>query len=397
MHVLIIPSWYPAQPGDIGGSFFREQALAVHKQGCKVGVIYPQLRSLRDLKGIFTGAHGLDITDDEGLHTYRQHGVQWFPRLRRLQAQHFVRMGLRLFKAYIKDHGLPDMVHAHSLLCAGSVAAAIKRRYGIPFVVTEHSSGFARNLYTAPQLRQAAAAAKTASRCFAVSECFCQLMADALAMSVKDWHYLPNPVNAKFLDTPFCKSQDAEFIFLHVSLLNTNKAVENLIHSFAKAYAGIAQVVLNIGGDGATRRDLAQLVNKLGITSQVHFLGKLSRESVLKVMQRSDAFVLSSRYESFGVVLIEALALGKPVIATRCGGPESIVNDVNGILVPVDDVDAMAQAMKSVFSHRAEYDPIAIREDCQKRFSEQAVVKQLIKEYRSIQSPRAMGASGIKK
>lgn len=397
MHVLIIPSWYPAKADDIGGSFFREQALAVHKQGCKVGVIYPQLRSLRDAMSVFTGAHGLEITNDEGLNTYRQHGVQWFPRLRRLQAQHFVRVGLRLFKIYIKDHGLPNIIHVHSLLNAGSVASKIKRRYGIPFVVTEHSTGFARKLYTASQLREAAVVAKEASRCFAVSEPFCQLMADALTMNFKDWHYLPNPVSSKFLDAPLCESQESKFIFLHVSLLDPKKAVENLIHSFAKAYAGVDRVALHIGGDGAMRGNLEQLVNNLGIENQVRFLGKLSRESVLKTMQCSDAFVLSSRYETFGVVLIEALALGKPVIATRCGGPESIVNGDNGILVPVDDVSAMAQAMKSVFSHRAEYDPIAIRADCEKRFSEQAVVKELIKEYHSIQSHRAIGERSIKK
>lgn len=396
MHILIIPSWYPGQAGDIGGSFFREQALAAHKQGCKVGVIYPQLRSLRDLKSIVAGTHGLDITNDEGLHTYRQHGVQWFPKLRRMQARHFVRMGLCLFKAYIKDHGMPDIVHVHSLLYAGSVAAELKRRYGIPFVVTEHSTAYARKLYSRLQLGQARVAAKAADRCFAVSEPFCQLVADALKMDTKDWHYLPNPVSGRFLDAPLVKEQ-GEFIFLHVSMLDPKKAVDNLILSFAKAYAGFAQVALHIGGDGAMRTDLEQLVKKLGIASQVHFLGKLSRESVLKAMQRSDAFVLSSRYETFGVVLIEALALGKPVIATRCGGPESIVNDGNGILVPVNDVSAMAQAMQNLFRHRAEYDPIAIRADCEKRFSEQAVVKELIKEYQSIQTPFALDGQDNKK
>lgn len=384
MHILIIPSWYPTHPGDIGGSFFREQALAVHKQGCKVGVIYLQLRSLRDARSVFTGPYGLEISEDEGLHTYCQHGVQWFPKLRRLQAQHFVRTGLRLFKAYIKDHGLPDIIHVHSLLYAGSVAAEIRRRCGIPYVVTEHSSGFARNRYTPSQLRQAAVAAKTASRCFAVSEAFCQLMANALSTSAKDWHYLPNPVNHRFLEAPFRTKQENRFIFLHISLLDPNKAVDYLIHSFAKAYAGFAQVELRIGGDGQMRKDLEQLVKKLGISNQVRFLGKLSREIVLKEMQRSDAFVLSSRYETFGVVVVEALALGKPVIATRCGGPESIVGDGDGILVPIEDVDGLAHAMGSLRANYGRYNPDAIRASCAARYSERAVVDRLIAEYRAV-------------
>lgn len=396
MHVLVIPSWYPAQPGDINGSFFREQALAVHKQGCKVGVIHPLLRSLRDGKSAFTGPYGIEITEDEGLYTYRQHGVQWFPKLRHLQAQYFLRMGLRLFNAYIKDHGLPDIVHVHSLLHAGRVAAEIKRRYGIPFIVTEHSSGFARNRHSSSLLRQAMVAAKAASHCIAVSEALCQLMANTLSMSVKDWHYLPNPVSSQFLDTPLCTKQRDEFIFLHISLLDPNKAVDSLIHSFAKAYGGVTGVALHIGGDGTVRQDLERLVIKLGIASQVSFLGKLSRACVLSAMQRSDVFVLSSRYETFGVVLIEALALGKPIISTSCGGPESIVGDVNGILVPVNDVDAMAQAMKYTLDHYTEYDAIAIRTDCEERFSAQAVVNALINEYRSVQERILYTGTSIK-
>ena len=94
-------------------------------------------------------------------------------------------------------------------------------------------------------------------------------------------------------------------------------------------------------------------------------------------MAVADAFVLSSRNETFGVVIIEALALGKPVIATQCGGPESILRPADGLLVPVDDVSAMANAMCQLIERRNDYDPVEIRQSCVARFSETAIAKRL--------------------
>ena len=80
---------------------------------------------------------------------------------------------------------------------------------------------------------------------------------------------------------------------------------------------------------------LEALVQEKALTEQVTFLGSLTREQVRQEVSEADAFVLSSEYETFGVVVIEALALGKPVIATRCGGPESIVVPSVGYLVEI--------------------------------------------------------------
>ena len=384
MHVLIIPSWYPAQAGDIGGSFFREQALAVHKQGCKVGVIYPQLRSLRDTKSIFTGARGLDITNDEGLHTYRQHGVQWLPKLRRLQARQFVSMGMRLFKAYIKDHGLPDIVHVHSLLYAGGVAAEIKRRYGIPFVVTEHSSAFARGLVSTQQKRSATRWAEAAEIRWAVSGAFAILMARIMSAE-KDmaWKEMPNIVHESFLTCDSsAKLPSSNFIFTHISFLNKNKNVDALINAFELVHKKHSCARLVIGGDGPERAALEALSKILDLGESISFKGMLSRTQVRNEMIAMNAFVLPSRYETFGVVLVEAMALGKPVVATRCGGPESIVVPEAGLLVPINDVAAMAAAMCEIMEKQESYDPAQMREYCREKFSEAVIGRKLIESYR---------------
>ena len=113
------------------------------------------------------------------------------------------------------------------------------------------------------------------------------------------------------------------------------------------------------------------------MSEQVEFLGKLTREQVKNQMLNSDAFVLSSEYETFGVVLVEALALGKPIIATKCGGPESIVSKEVGYLVEKNSIDNLAKAMRDLIETYSQFEARQIREYCAIEFSEEAVVKKL--------------------
>ncbi|PQP32811.1 glycosyltransferase family 4 protein, partial [Desulfobacteraceae bacterium SEEP-SAG10] len=107
---------------------------------------------------------------------------------------------------------------------------------------------------------------------------------------------------------------------------------------------------------------LQKLAQDLGIGDCVTFLGKLDRTQVLKEMNQCQAFVLSSEFETFGVVVIEALSQGKPVIATRCGGPEEILHAGNGILVQKNDKKSLADAMVCLRNDYLNYDSDCIRD-----------------------------------
>ena len=145
-HILIVPSWYPEKPGDINGSFFREQAIALHKAGYKVGVLRPEVRSIKDIKAIFSKPYGITFENDSGINTYRFHTLNITPRMPSLSKKRWVRLGEKLFLEYVRKHGVPDIIHVHSLISGGFLAEKIKNKYHIPYVVTEHSTSFARNL-----------------------------------------------------------------------------------------------------------------------------------------------------------------------------------------------------------------------------------------------------------
>lgn len=393
MHILILPSWYPAQPGDINGVFFREQALALSRHGHQVGVIHPQLRSLRAWKTIFTGKHGIKQEVDNGLSTLRSHGIAWLPRVSRANTWLWLRHGLKLYGRYVEEYGKPDLIHVHAMLNAGVLAQAIQRLHRIPFVVTEHFSGYARGTVGAEQLRTAASVARNAARRFAVSQPFCTLLQDMLGFEAGTWQAMPNIVERRFLDYPLPETNEPgeQFRFINVALLTENKGVHDLIRAFAQAFPGDSSVNLDLGGYGVERPRLESLAADLGVAERIRFLGALDRDQVADAMACADAFVLASRYETFGVVVIEALALGKPVIATRCGGPDSIVREEDGLLVPSDDIDALAVALRQMRADYARYRAADIRAGCIARYSEQVVVERLTRVYGEVLQEHTRG------
>ncbi|HHM4989433.1 TPA: glycosyltransferase, partial [Pseudomonas aeruginosa] len=335
MHILIIPSWYPAYPGDINGSFFKEQAEALSKHGCKVGVIYPQLRPLRNWRGVLKGESGLYHEVENGIPTYRWHGVNWFPRIAKLNGWLWELHGEKLYEKYVDDHGKPDIIHAHSLLYAGHLASKISEKSGIPFVVTEHSTAYARGILNKSQVKLSQSVAQKAFKRIAVSNEFKDFLTKLFTFKSNKWIYIPNIVSQVFFDREInsSKEEDGVFTFLNIAMLDFKKDQATLLRAFSKALANNDRLRLRIGGYGPCREELESLSEELGISDSVAFLGKLSRSQVIDEIQASDAFVLSSVYETFGVVVVEAMALGKPVISTSCGGPESIVSKETGILV----------------------------------------------------------------
>lgn len=380
LHILIIPSWYPQFEGDIGGNFFREQALALNKAGHKVGVIFPQFRSIKDLRGLYSKPYGIKYMNDGGLHTFKYHHTS-LPRLHKIQQKRWIDSGLKLFQKYIKEFGVPDIIHVHSLKPAGYLALIIKSKYKVPFVVTEHSTAFARGLIKKSEVMNLKNVVDASNYNIAVSQPFSSLLNSLF--EVGTWNYIPNIVNDDFLNTKR-KVMQKKFIFLTVSLLTTKKAVDILIKAFSCIRNEIPNAVLHIGGDGEERGNLEKLVKDLSLEDQVIFLGRLSRERVKSEMERSSVFVLPSRYETFGVVLVEALALGCPVIATKCGGPESIVIDKVGSLVKVDDITGLSEAMLNAYINYDKYNSEDIRQYCIDNFSEEAVTSQLTELYHSV-------------
>jgi glycosyltransferase involved in cell wall biosynthesis len=389
MHILIIPSErYLPPESHLEGIFQRDQGMALTRRGHRLGVIVPHLhplRTLRTAKNI--RQRGLEVEKIDDIAVYRYNNWLWIPRIKLGYIWLWLRVGKTLWKKYIIDNGKPDLIHAHNALYAGYLASIIKRKYDIPYVLTEHSSDHALGKVSNYQVPLAKMAYQEAKARIVVSP----KLGEDLEARYKDaftpWEWVPNILDSIFEKEVILGNQsrqaDRPFIFLSIGNLTENKGFSDLIKAFAQKFKHQPRYQLRIGGEGITRNQLVELAQQLGIEQQVSFLGLLSRPQVLEEMLACDVFVLASHYESFGVVLIEALACGKPVVATACGGPECIVKAKNGYLVPPGDVAALGEAMETVVRKIDSFNPVSIREECLSLFGTKVIAEKLTNIYSS--------------
>jgi len=121
-----------------------------------------------------------------------------------------------------------------------------------------------------------------------------------------------------------------------------------------EALRSVPDVGLAIAGEGPERERLERRSHELGLDARVRFLGSLSRNGVLRLFRAADGSLLSSSWENFPHTVVEALAVGCPVIATSVGGVPEVVDDgVNGLLVPPDDPQALSGAISRFFADSA--------------------------------------------
>lgn len=377
MHVMFIPSWYHNKRNPVHGSFFKEQALALKENGVKITVAYNEIWPLTLLFRVKEKI-GINFEIEEGLKTYRYKNYNFLPKNSKMFSVFNKRLD-KLYKEIVKREGKVDIIHCQSSFWAGISASYISRKYGIPLIITEHSS-----LKTAIYIKDSYKPYIKKS----------YLQADVLVAvgnglkkeieeltGRKDIKVIHNliPVENFYISS----NENSEFTFFSLAFLEGEKGFDILLKAFGKYFKNTKTKLL-IGGEGSQKTLLINLTKELGIENQVEFLGRLSREEVSKYMSLCDSFVLPSKYETFGVVYIEALASGKPVIGTFNGGAEDIINKNNGLIVKVNDVDELGLAMKNIMKNITSYNPKEIRNECIERFSKKKIINEILKVYNDV-------------
>lgn len=381
MHILMIPSAYPTKDSPISGIFFKEQASALAKANNKVGVIYSETRRVNSeiLKGIKQNYFQTERIVEDGILTYRLHGWNIFTMRFSLGVNLWIRQQLHLFDEYCKNEGKPDIIHVQCGLYAGIVAKIIKEQFHIKYIVTEHSSSILNHELKEYDVKQLRMVYDNADRLVAVGERLRESMQNYTKNKID---IIPNIVN---MDNFFINNIDTrnEFKFISVSFLKADKNVDLTIRALGEIVKENEKVKLTIIGDGQDREELKGLAKELGIEKNVEFLGSISRAKLPKYLISSDAFVLPSKYETFGVAYIEAMACGLPIITTACGGPEDFYTEDVGYIVPVGDLTSLIDSMKRMIKNVDLFDNEKISNNVKKRFSKEVVVESLMNLYKS--------------
>jgi len=141
---------------------------------------------------------------------------------------------------------------------------------------------------------------------------------------------------------------------------------------------------IQIAGTGKLLPAYKKLAGALGIESKCVFCGFLPHSEVKLFLEKIDFAVSASRYETFGLLLAEAIACGVPVVATRCGGPEDFADSDNSLLVPPENPAALAEAIEKMAGTFKQYNKPAMREKIIRQFSEECFLQKIKSLYEGV-------------
>lgn len=326
LHIVVVARGFA--PGGHGapGIFEFDQARALADAGHRVTLAALDVRSAlrRRPMGIrHTEADGVRVLD-----------LNW-PLGRvppQVQASVLARAWQRALPD-ITDHlGAPDIVHAHF---APWGYAAATTRHPAPVVITEHWTKLNGPTVDPALARVAAKAYRAADAVVAVSASQGATLRERFGIAPV---VVPNVVQTGEFAWALSRRTQAHHRVVSVSGLRPIKRQDALI----RAVAEMPGVRLRIIGDGPDRSALAGLIALLGVSDRISLLGQLDRSAIAAEFADADVFALPSEQETFGVVHVEAMASGLPVVTTPSGGPEPLITPATGVLV--SDVGAPLEA-----------------------------------------------------
>lgn len=389
MNIVIIPAFFQTKSRKTLGSFFLEQARALQQKGHKVTILYCDTYSIKCVKDWF--AYNEEKSEIiEGIQIYRnrcfcplKHGIEG-------HREAFAQGIQKLYDQYMKGNK-PDIIHAHCCVWAGYAAMKLSEQIGIPYVVTEHATLFQlhRDEISEKNDKVIRKIFQKAARVICVSGTFAKLIESYRP----DIDVVGNVVNCDAFVPRVDSEKHRGIRFLTVCYMEEEaqlykKGIDILIQAWTEVVKKYTDVKLVIGGGGSAKTKVEQWVEEHDISKYVEFTGALDRKQVIQEMQSCDCFVLPSRYETFGVVYIEAMACGKPVIAVANGGPDDFVKPFNGLLIK-PGAEELVQAVYEMIGHLTRgnyYQEEKISNYIKSKFSYEAIAEQLEAIYNSIKS-----------
>lgn len=286
------------------------------------------------------------------------------------------------FRKLVGEGWKPDIIHA-DIFPAAVPAVLLGKLYRIPVVVTERFSAYALGKLGFFQRMKARFAMNRARVILPVS--------NALKESIETYginnrfRVVPNVVNT---ETFYPQSQRTgnghTKKILVVASLTPVKGIPFLLQCLAQIKKTRQDFILDLLGDGVMRNDYEELAEELGLREIVKFHGLRPRMEVPVFMRGCDFLVLPSLYETFGAVVIEALASGKPVVGSDVGGISETLNEELGVLAPPGDPIGLARSIEFMLDNYAKYSPEMLSRHAKENFGYEAVGQLLNSIYESL-------------
>lgn len=346
MHILEIPSFFPPH----GGLFCLEQAKALRDIGHEVRILACTGLGISVDKSFYMQAPwGTRMSEMEGIEVYERFQRD-LPKMVYLNTSRWLRVVRSMYKEYERQHGKPDVLHAHCCKFAGIAAMQISETTGIPYYITEHLSsklylkdfgeGWTRHQWLRVLMQRAY---EGACCVIPVAEELVDDIAPFFGKSYR-YHEISNIIDTDFYAFRQRKPQDGRpFRYCCLAIANIKLKGYDVL---AEAWRGITDAELHIAGSGTDGEQLRQVYEGC---ARVYFHGNLDKHQVRELLYQSDALVLASRSEAQPLVLLEAMSTGIPVVATECT-PQSERIDGACLIADTGNAESLRRQMLAVRS-----------------------------------------------
>lgn len=371
MKILFISSWFPNKLEPTNGNFVQRHAEAVAlKHDVEI------LHTIGDFNQKETF-----VFDDKIINGIRTLVVYY--KNSKNPIQNFLRR-MKAYKMGFSKMQKPELVHANVLHNNMLFAVYLKKKYKIPFVISEHWTAYQENASDAHGALWRFFAKFIANQSSAVLPVSQNLKRGLLALGVtQPINVISNVINTEVFKLNVNEQKNNIFTFLHVSSLVERKNPDKIITTAKRLHDKGYQFQLSIGGNDP--KNIQTQINELSASSYISTFGLLTLTDVAKKMQESHALVLFSENETQGCVLVEANACGIPVISSNVGGVPEFVNEKSGILVKKDDEEDLYRAMEDVLLQKVKFESAEnLHNEIKEKYSPKIIGDSFSKVYQKI-------------
>ena len=383
MKVLWLVSWYPNRMDAFTGDFIQRHAQAVSLYA-EVAIIFVKKEeslaaNTSEVERTVTG----NLTEQIIYYNAPKTNLKIIDRA--ISYLNYKKHYQQAVEQYIKENGRPAYVHVHVAMNAGLIALWIKKKWNIPYFVTEHWVGYYKECV--PSIYDNSFLFRFLNKRVLAKATLFLPVTKGLGEKVKTdfvnvpYRVIPNVVNTDFFK--YKSSTPAKFRFIHISHINYQKNPEGMFSA--------AQILKERGYEfelfmlGNQSESLNALADKYGLLPDVVIFNKaVPYNEVAGFIQSSSAFLMFSRFENLPCVLLEALCCGLPVISTNVGGITEAVNDENGILIESEDIPALANAMQKMIDEYQHYNREKIAAEASDKYNYIKVGQQFFELYNTV-------------
>jgi glycosyltransferase involved in cell wall biosynthesis len=281
----------------------------------------------------------------------------------------------------------PEVVHAHVLTRMGFMAWRIGRKLNIPYVISEHWSRYfpANNTYRG-LLRKLVTRFVT-GRAAAVLPVSVELKSAMLQAGLlnKNYRVIPNLVDQSGFRLTKIPAETKKTL-LHISCFeDKSKNISGLLLAIQKLATRRTDFICRLVGDGPDFDKLKQFAESLGLKEPLlEFTGLKLDDELVTVFSQADFLVVSSRYETFGTVIVESLSCGLPVVSTSVGIAPEIIDSRNGMIVPAGDENALMETIDRMLDQCRHYSREEVRSTIAGKFDKEKVGEMISNVYSQV-------------